>query len=214
MDFSHIGDFVLPGLGVAVIAYLLGSLSFSIILTRIFKNHEDIRSYGSGNAGATNVLRSVGKGAAALTFLLDFLKCVVAVVVGKLIFGYVATQLGVGDTAAQYGAFIAGFACLLGHVFPVYFGFRGKCRKQFWKDLGFWLPVFSFLSACCLLSAGRAGENSVQSWARQRAELEKTACRVGQEGVMNGCHPKAATWLLSKPIFRLIAASELSEHVN
>ena len=61
----------------------------------------------------------------ALTFLLDFLKCVVAVIIGKLIFGYVAAQVGVGDTAVQYGAYIAGFACLLGHVFPVYFGFRG-----------------------------------------------------------------------------------------
>ena len=125
MDFSHFADFILPGIGAAIIAYLLGSLSFSIILTRIFKNHEDIRSYGSGNAGATNVLRSVGKKAAALTFLLDFLKCVVAVIIGKLIFGYVAAQVGVGDTAVQYGAYIAGFACLLGHVFPVYVGFRG-----------------------------------------------------------------------------------------
>ena len=104
MDFSHFADFILPGIGAAIIAYLLGSLSFSIILTRIFKNHEDIRSYGSGNAGATNVLRSVGKKAAALTFLLDFLKCVVAVIIGKLIFGYVAAQVGVGDTAVQYGA--------------------------------------------------------------------------------------------------------------
>ena len=48
MDFSHFADFILPGIGAGVIAYLLGSLSFSIILTRIFKNHEDIRSYGSG----------------------------------------------------------------------------------------------------------------------------------------------------------------------
>ena len=47
MDFSHFADFILPGIGAAIIAYLLGSLSFSIILTRIFKNHEDIRSYGS-----------------------------------------------------------------------------------------------------------------------------------------------------------------------
>ena len=125
MDLNQIVQFILPGIVVAVVAYLLGSLSFSIILTRIFKNHADIRSYGSGNAGATNVLRSVGKKAAALTFLLDFLKCVVAVLVGKLVFGYFAGVYGAPDVVIQYGAFIAGFACLLGHVFPIYFGFRG-----------------------------------------------------------------------------------------
>jgi glycerol-3-phosphate acyltransferase PlsY len=125
MDFSQIVHFILPGLAVAAIAYLLGSISFSIIFTKVFKNHEDIRTYGSGNAGATNVLRSVGKGAAALTFVFDFLKCALSVIIGKMIFGYFAGMFGAPLIIMQYGAYIAGCACLLGHVFPVYFGFRG-----------------------------------------------------------------------------------------
>ena len=58
----------------AVVGYLLGSVNWSIILTWFFKNKEDIRKYGSGNAGMTNVLRTVGKVPAALTFVGDFLK--------------------------------------------------------------------------------------------------------------------------------------------
>ena len=58
---NNIIPFLLPGLVSAVIAYLLGSISFSIIFTRLLANHQDIRTMGSGNAGMTNVLRSVGK---------------------------------------------------------------------------------------------------------------------------------------------------------
>ena len=71
--------YVLPLALCGIIGYLLGSINWSIILTRLFKNKEDIRNYGSGNAGMTNVLRSVGKLPAALTFVGDFLKCVSAV---------------------------------------------------------------------------------------------------------------------------------------
>ena len=69
----------------AVVGYLLGSVNWSIILTWFFKNKEDIRKYGSGNAGMTNVLRTVGKVPAALTFVGDFLKCVAAVLLAVLI---------------------------------------------------------------------------------------------------------------------------------
>ena len=124
MWFEHLQQLALPAVLVAVIGYLLGSISFSIIFTRIFMK-EDIRSHGSGNAGATNVLRSVGKRAAALTFLFDFLKCVLAVVIGKMGIAYFAQQYGISPIVQQYGAFAAGFGCLLGHVYPVYFGFRG-----------------------------------------------------------------------------------------
>ena len=67
----------------AVAGYLLGSINSSIILTWFFKNKEDIRKYGSGNAGMTNVLRSVGKLPAALTFVGDFLKCVAALLLSQ-----------------------------------------------------------------------------------------------------------------------------------
>ena len=70
--------FALPVLAIMIVSYLLGSISFSIIFTKMFSK-EDIRTMGSGNAGTTNVLRSVGKRAAILTFVFDILKCVISV---------------------------------------------------------------------------------------------------------------------------------------
>lgn len=102
--------------------YLLGSVNWSIILTRLFKNKEDIRKYGSGNAGMTNVLRSVGKLPALLTFIGDFLKCVAAVL---LAWGIMAWFQYPAGEWAQVGKYAAGVCCVLGHIFPVYFGFKG-----------------------------------------------------------------------------------------
>lgn len=95
----------------AVSGYLIGSFSMSIILTKyIF--HDDVRCHGSGNAGATNVARTFGWGPGIITFLCDFSKCVIAMYLGKIL-------------AGDWGYAVAGMACLLGHCFPVYFGFRG-----------------------------------------------------------------------------------------
>ena len=106
---------VLCGAACAAAAYLLGSLSFSIIVTRLLY-HKDIRTFGSGNAGMTNVLRTFGKGAAALTIVGDIGK---GMLLAKWAFG--------AFTAADpiYGAYIAAFCAVLGHVYPVYFGFKG-----------------------------------------------------------------------------------------
>ena len=68
---ENFGSLILPLLLSALVGYLLGSISFAILLTKAFA-HEDVRAHGSGNAGATNVLRVAGKKASALTFLLDF----------------------------------------------------------------------------------------------------------------------------------------------
>ena len=108
---------VLCGAACAAAAYLLGSLSFSIIVTRLLY-HKDIRTFGSGNAGMTNVLRTFGKGAAAL-IVGDIGKGILAVLLAKWAFG--------AFTAADpiYGAYIAAFCAVLGHVYPVYFGFKG-----------------------------------------------------------------------------------------
>ncbi|MCI1983000.1 MAG: glycerol-3-phosphate 1-O-acyltransferase PlsY [Oscillospiraceae bacterium] len=116
--------FAIPVLLVAVIAYLLGSISFSIIFTRMF-NHVDIRTLGSGNAGMTNVLRSVGVKAAILTMIFDFGKCGVAVCIGRAIIRSVCEGNNYPVYYAQYGAYLAGLACVLGHIYPLYFGFRG-----------------------------------------------------------------------------------------
>ncbi|PWM35283.1 MAG: acyl-phosphate glycerol 3-phosphate acyltransferase [Clostridiales bacterium] len=97
--------------------YLLGSLNFSIMVSRLFKG-EDIRNYGSKNAGMTNILRTYGKKYAVMVGVGDFCKGVCAVFIGRLIF----SLMGVTLFDAGYAA---GAAALLGHLFPLYFGFKG-----------------------------------------------------------------------------------------
>lgn len=104
-----------------IIAYLLGSISFAIILSKIFLK-KDVREMGSGNAGTTNVMRTGGFKLGALTFLGDVLKGFVACLVGKLVFANVFEN---GAVWTVYGAFLCGFACMLGHVFPIFFQFKG-----------------------------------------------------------------------------------------
>src|SRR5579883_2459454 len=98
---------------IAVVAYLLGSIPFGYVLVRLFRN-EDIRAKGSGNIGATNVVRSGAKGLGALTFLLDALKGYVAVLAAGWMFASIP---------AQYTAAVAAFCAILGHIFPVWLGF-------------------------------------------------------------------------------------------
>ncbi|WP_069438146.1 glycerol-3-phosphate 1-O-acyltransferase PlsY [Methyloceanibacter methanicus] len=93
-----------------VIGYLLGAIPFGLILTKL-AGLGDVRQIGSGNIGATNVLRTGNKGLAALTLLLDLLKGTVAVLIGGM--------------AGPYGALAAGLGAFLGHLFPVWLGFRG-----------------------------------------------------------------------------------------
>lgn len=100
----------------AIVAYLLGSINSSIIISKLF-SQSDIRNHGSGNAGATNTLRVLGKKAAALVVIGDGLKGVLAVLAAR----YVAHALSEGS-AAEY---IAAVFVVIGHVFPVFFGFRG-----------------------------------------------------------------------------------------
>ncbi len=95
----------------ASVAYLLGSLNFAIIISGR-KYQEDIRTYGSKNAGMTNMMRTYGRSAAGLTLLGDALKAVVACLCGYAVFG-------------SMGAYIAGLFCILGHMFPIYYHFRG-----------------------------------------------------------------------------------------
>ncbi|WP_083567768.1 glycerol-3-phosphate 1-O-acyltransferase PlsY [Hyphomicrobium sp. CS1GBMeth3] len=100
----------------AAIGYLFGSIPFGLLLTRL-AGLGDIRNVGSGNIGATNVLRTGHKGLAALTLVLDALKGTAAVLVGAAVgarFGF-----------AIDGALIAGLAAFLGHIFPVWLGFKG-----------------------------------------------------------------------------------------
>lgn len=94
-----------------VIPYLLGSLNFAILFSNIFF-HDDIRKYGSGNAGMTNMLRTYGKLPALATLICDMLKGAVAVMLGTLVFN-------------DWGAAIAGLFVVLGHMFPCFYKFKG-----------------------------------------------------------------------------------------
>ncbi|HHZ05221.1 MAG TPA: glycerol-3-phosphate 1-O-acyltransferase PlsY [Clostridiales bacterium] len=109
-----------------VAAYALGSLSFSIMITKKVTKNADIRKMGSGNAGFTNVLRSVGKGPAIATIILDFLKGVAAVFIGGLIFSSIfAVNTQQQLEFITYGKYLGGIFCILGHMYPVFFGFKG-----------------------------------------------------------------------------------------
>lgn len=121
---GYLPNLILPAALAAVLGYLLGSISFSIIITKGFTK-TDIRSYGSGNAGATNVLRSVGKLPAALTFVFDFLKCCVSVVLGYIIFRAACENIAAPEHLTIIGKYAAGMGCMLGHIFPIYFSFKG-----------------------------------------------------------------------------------------
>ena len=102
----------------AVIAYLIGSISFSVIISKKMAGF-DVREKGSGNAGSTNVLRTVGKKAAVITLICDVLKGVIAILIAMIIgniFKNVDKELIVQ---------IAGIAVVLGHTFPIFFGFKG-----------------------------------------------------------------------------------------
>ncbi len=96
---------------VAVLAYALGSIPFGIVITRAF-GLGDLRQIGSGNIGATNVLRTGNKRAAAATLILDAAKGGIAVLIARAAFGEDAAQL-------------AGLAAFLGHLFPIWLGFKG-----------------------------------------------------------------------------------------
>jgi glycerol-3-phosphate acyltransferase PlsY len=112
-----------------VIPYLLGSINFGVIISNKEYN-DDIRNHGSGNAGATNMLRTYGVKASVLTMLGDMLKAVVAVGLGYLIVGTNVVLVDPESGEAfryvdQFGAAIAGFFVMMGHMFPIYFKFKG-----------------------------------------------------------------------------------------
>ena len=104
----------------AAFAYLLGSVNFAIIFSSMARRR-DIRKYGSGNAGATNVLRTFGPVLGGCTFVCDVLKGLAAVAAA----GAAASYLVPGGDGAREVAAISGMACVFGHMFPVFFSFRG-----------------------------------------------------------------------------------------
>ncbi len=107
---------------IAIVAsYLLGSINSAIIVSKALYK-DDIRKYGSGNAGMTNMLRTYGKGAAGLTLLGDVLKTAIAILFTAFLFGFHYNR---GMSLDDGYCYMAGLFAVLGHVFPIYYGFRG-----------------------------------------------------------------------------------------
>lgn len=115
-----IGKLIILLVAGAVISYLIGSLNSAIISVRVLKG-KDIREYGSKNAGLTNTLRCFGKGAALMTLAGDLLKGVIAVLICRMIFALFLPEIG----STIFLGYFSGIFSILGHIFPIYYGFKG-----------------------------------------------------------------------------------------
>jgi glycerol-3-phosphate acyltransferase PlsY len=124
------GVSLLQGVLLVVLGYLVGSVPFGILVAKAFDRGIDLRRAGSGNIGATNVARTLGKGPGALTLLLD---------AGKGAFALAMTRLAMEGAPPHWLALVGG-AVFLGHVFPVYLRFRGG------KGVATALGVVAYLS--------------------------------------------------------------------
>lgn len=129
---------------VALVAYLIGSINFAIIFSKKFAGF-DVREKGSKNAGTTNVLRTVGKKAAVLTLICDILKGVVSVLLAMLA-AYIWKE-----TDAEVLKYLAGLFAIIGHTWPVYYGFKGG--KGVATSLGVLLMVNAQIGVICLVFA-------------------------------------------------------------
>ena len=129
---------------IALIAYAIGSINFSVILSKKIAGF-DVREKGSGNAGSTNMLRSVGKKAAALTLVCDILKGVASIGIAMLM----AKIFNVQEGALLVQ--IAGIAVVLGHTFPIFFEFKGG--KGVATSLGVLLMTNWQIGLICLVFA-------------------------------------------------------------
>ena len=129
---------------IAIIAYAIGSINFSVLISKKMAGF-DVREKGSGNAGSTNMLRSVGKKAAALTLLCDILKGVVAILIA-LIAGKIVKNV---DRAVLVQ--IAGILVVVGHTFPIFFEFKGG--KGVATSLGVIMMINWKIGLICLVFA-------------------------------------------------------------
>ncbi len=102
---------ILSAVAIMLCAYMLGSINFAIIISGK-KYHEDIRAHGSKNAGMTNMMRTYGRSAAAFTLIGDAAKAILSCLLGYAVLG-------------QLGAFIGGLFSIIGHVFPIFYRFKG-----------------------------------------------------------------------------------------
>ena len=129
-------------------AYLLGSINSAILISKLVY-HDDIRKHGSGNGGMTNMLRTFGGKAAALTLIGDVSKTAIAILIAAVFygFGYVA------GIAVNEMCYVAGLFAVLGHIFPLYYGFKGGKGVLVTSTMAMILTPVPFLMLLALFAA-------------------------------------------------------------
>ena len=209
MNLSAYDPLTLCAIG-AVIAYLIGSLSFAVIVSRLF-GLDDPRSYGSGNPGATNVLRSGNKAAAILTLVFDALKGYVPVVI--------AQRMGLSELVVT----VVGLGAFIGHLWPVFFKFEGGkgVATAAGVLLGFapalggsvllvWVTmaaVFRYSSLAALTAALSAPV--IQAWGKGVATA--AGVLLGFSGALGGL--VLLVWLMMAVVFRYSSLASLAAAV-
>ena len=132
-----------------IVAYLIGSVNFSILISKKFAGF-DVREKGSGNAGTTNMLRTVGKGAAIITLVLDILKGVLAIYFA-IFYKWLCLKLAQVEIDTSILVQISGIFVIIGHTYPIYFGFKGG--KGVATALGILLTTNYQIGLICLVFA-------------------------------------------------------------
>ena len=187
---------------IALIAYLLGSFCASIPLSRRCCGG-DVRLYGSGNAGATNMARVYGLKAGLATLLLDMLKTVAAMLLGEYFLG-------------SAGKAVAGAFCIIGHCFPLYFGFRGGKGVSVGAALGLMtgLPVLGIIMAVFFATAAISRKVSLGSvTAAVSLPLASWLTFAGEEIIMMNVFSAALVVFMHRGnISRLIKGTEPDFH--
>ena len=182
----------------ALQAYLLGSIDTGILISK-FVYHDDVRKHGSGAAGMTNMLRTFGKKAAAMTAAGDVLKGALAVCIGRWLFGLLPADTTVSPYLAVY---LAAIFAVLGHLYPLYFGFKGGkgvlvAGGAILAIQPVLLPFLAAIFLVCLIPTGMVSLGSVVMAAlypvltiiygvlNGYAGIDLTICAIGS-GFMSG----------------------------
>ncbi len=143
-DFLYWGAFVLC----LVISYLLGSLNSAVLVSRLLHG-EDIRRFGSGNAGLTNIMRTYGKKEAGLTLLGDTLKMAISLLITGIFFGFMYAR----GMSLNFMLYLSGIACMAGHIKPVFYKFKGGKGVLCYATMGLILAPIPFLIVLALFIA-------------------------------------------------------------
>lgn len=153
---------ILIVLAAAAQAYLLGSVDTGILVSK-YLYHDDVRTHGSGAAGMTNMLRTFGKKAAALTAAGDVLKGVAAVCIGRWLFGFLPENAAVSP---YLGVYLTAVLAVVGHTKPIYFGFKGGkgvlvAGGAILAIQPVLLPFLTLIFLACLLPTGMVSLGSI-----------------------------------------------------